>query len=185
MRIITKSEIEKILNNLVIIYDTREKEIEQLDAKGNRIVIRKNQHILDYLDNVGVEYKREKLTFGDYSYDIKGFPELSRKIVIERKASLDEISQNFGKHRDRFKREFDKAMQQGVQTYLIVENTSWTKVFNGKWRGALHPNAMIASLIAWEKKYSCPVHLIKKAEAGQLIYSLILFNLKKILEGLI
>lgn len=184
MRIITTKEIQKILTEIVIIYDTREKEVETFDKSGNKVISKKNQHILDFLNENNIAYEREKLDFGDYSYKIPNRPELSKLIAIERKSGLDEIANNFGKHRDRFKREFEKFKENNVLSYLIIENASWTKIFNGSYRGALHKNTMISSLIRWEKKYNCPVHLVKKTEAGQLIYNLILWNLKKKLEDM-
>lgn len=181
---ITKREIELILNQIVVIYDTREREYNSFDSFGNKIVCKKNQHILDYLEKNNIPYEREKLDCGDYSYKIPGREDISKLIAIERKNSLDEISSNFGKNRDRFSREFERFKINGIQPYLIIENASWTKVFNASYRGGLHKNAMISSIIAWEQKYNCPVHLIKKSESGELIYNLILWNLKKKLDCL-
>lgn len=176
-----KSEIDKILKDIVVVIDTREKS-EETVVDGKKVLVYKNQHIRDYLDKIDVKYKLEKLEFGDYSYDIPNHPELSRLVAIERKCSLDEIASNFGKNRERFVREFERAVDLDISTFCVIENASWKKVFNAKWRGAFHKNAMISSIMGFGKKYNCPFYLVSKHESPELIYNLLIWDLKKKLE---
>ena len=45
-----------------------------------------------------------------------------KEIVIERKNSLEELSGNLGKGRERFEKEFLKARNNGCSIHLMVEN---------------------------------------------------------------
>lgn len=154
---------------MVIIVDTREQ-------------VGKNNHILDYFTKNGITYVREKLDVGDYSYKFIAQPELSKLYSVERKKSLDEIANNFGKERERFDREFERAKRQGIKMNLILENTSWTKLFNGSYRSQLHPNCIMANLIRLDMLHDCPVYFCKPSESGELIYNLIIWNTKRILK---
>ena len=63
----------------MIICDTREK---------------KNGHILEYFDMVGIEYKIAKLDTADYCLEGDG------SIVIDRKQNLDELARNLCNRKD-------------------------------------------------------------------------------------
>ena len=100
----TDGEIEKLLKSMVYLYDTREHD-------------GKNQHILDAWDKMSINYKKKKLNYGDYSFMIPADEKLciprdldfSSKIVVERKASLDEFAKNLTEERERIKKEFTLA----------------------------------------------------------------------------
>ena len=73
-----------------LISDTREK---------------KNQHVLDYFETVGIKYEIAKLDFGDYMDAYRP------GIVIDRKQNIAELAKNVvGKDRDRFVRELERAL---------------------------------------------------------------------------
>lgn len=178
----TNREVAKILDNIIIVIDSREK-VEHKIVNGENSVIYKNKHIRDYLDNIGVRYVVDKLEFGDYSYVIPNIPELSSLVAIERKSSLDEIATNFGKHRERFENEFKRGTELGIKKYCLIENATWTKIFNSSYRGKLHKNSMISSILAFQSKYDTPFYLVKKSESPELIYNIIIWNLRKILQS--
>lgn len=99
---------------MVILIDTREKE---------------NSHITNYFDKKGIKYKKQALEFGDYSFMLPQVDGLTgnelyfhKEIIIERKNSLEELSGNLGKNRDRFEKEFLKARNSGISIHLMVEN---------------------------------------------------------------
>ena len=54
----TESELKKLLDNMVILIDTREK---------------KNDHITNYFDKHDIKYENKALTCGDYSFYLIGF----------------------------------------------------------------------------------------------------------------
>lgn len=161
--------ISNILDDIVIIVDTREK---------------KNGHIIEYLESKNIPYIVEKLDTGDYSYILPNYPELKldRSILIEKKNSLDEIAGNFTKERERFKREFERVGD--AKIHLVIENTTWKKVVHGSYRSQFSPQAMIASLLTWNIRYNCPIWFVGKDETGELIYNILHYELLEQLKGL-
>lgn len=91
-----------------------------------------------------------KLSHGDYQ--IMNHPEL---ISIERKASIDELSTNLGKHRERFERELEK-MQESKHRYVIIES-HWSSIYRPQF-SKMSPNVIFGSIMALEIKYH--VHFI-------------------------
>ena len=78
----TDKEIKTLMRDLVVLVDTRE---------------RQNSHILDYFTKNHIAYERTALNYGDYSFYIPAAAAgkdiyFHRDIVIERKASLEELS---------------------------------------------------------------------------------------------
>ena len=114
-------ELNKILSkeNIVILVDSREKA---------------NKHILDVFDKEGIQYRVTALESGDYTFELRAIPELDiphamdfrQDVMIERKNSLDEISSNFTRGRERFNDEFGRAW--AVKKYLLVEDGSYEKI---------------------------------------------------------
>lgn len=170
MSVITEKEINNLLKNIIIVVDTREQE-------------GKNSHILDWFEKNNIKYVREKLDVGDYSYKFSDNSEYSKLFSVERKKSLDEICGNFTKGRDRFDREFERAKNNNIKMNLVLESTSWTKIFNGTYRSQLHPNNIMANLVRLEVLHDCPTYFSKPAETGELVYNLIVWNVKRILKG--
>ena len=85
-------ELKKLTKSLVVLVDSREK---------------KNDHILSYFTKQGIAYQKTKLEYGDYSFYIPAAAAgediyFHRDIVIERKASLEELSGNLAQERERF-----------------------------------------------------------------------------------
>lgn len=150
--------MEKTLETMFLIVDTREQPTEQYYKR---------------LELVGVPYRREKLDYGDYSCGYKALNGsevlLDKEIVIERKMSLDEICGNFTKGRDRFSREFERATNTGAKVHLIVENGTYEKILNGKYRSKLNSNSLLASFIAFADRYNISVHFCKPDTTPVLI----------------
>ena len=88
-----------------LISDTREK---------------KNQHVLDYFEAVGIKYEIAKLDFGDYMDAYRP------GIVIDRKQNIAELAKNVvGKDRDRFVRELERAQAAGSKMVILVEQNRY------------------------------------------------------------
>lgn len=167
IRMFTDKEISNILDDITIIIDTREK---------------KNDHITDIFDEMKVHYRPEKMDSGDYTFELPNYPELGLdgSIVVERKNSLDEISQNFTKHRDRFQREFQRFEDESV--HILIENATWKKLLKGSYRSKLPPKSFVASLITWSIRYDSNVWMVTKAESAVVIYNLIYYGLRERLK---
>ena len=96
-------EIKKLIKSMVILVDSREK---------------KNTHILDYFRKQKISFQTEKLEYGDYSFMVPAAAAgedifFHRDCVVERKASLEELSGNLTEERERFEKEFLKAGNDG------------------------------------------------------------------------
>ena len=97
---------------MVILVDTREKS---------------NSKILEFWDKKGIKYKSKKLDTCDYSFMIPANEKLNiprdiyfdKKVCIERKGSLEEISGNMTNGRDRFEKELSLAPKEKV---LMIEH---------------------------------------------------------------
>ena len=99
-------QMKELLQDMVIVIDTREKS---------------NKHITDIFDKVGVKYEVKKVDSGDYTAYIPN-TKYKSTLSIERKNSLDEISQNLTKNKARFEREFERTNNKII---IAIENNTY------------------------------------------------------------
>ena len=136
----------------------------------------------------GVPWERCKLDFGDYSA-VFMLPDgtefsLKDKVVVERKMSLTECCGCFTHDRPRFTREFERAKQAGARTYLLIEEASWEKAYNGKYRSQMKPQALVASMLAWLARYDCQIIMCKAETSGKLIHDILYREAKERLTNM-
>ena len=167
---ITDKQISDIINDMVIIVDTREQ---------------KNDHILMYLKDHDIPFIKQKLDSGDYSFMLPNHPELmlDRKFLIEKKNSLTEIAGNFTSGRERFAREFERVPE-GSHIHLVIEGATWRKVFNGSYRSTMAPQSMMASIMTWCIRYGVPVWFVGPEDSPAVIYNLLKYELMEHLKSL-
>lgn len=160
---------------MIYIYDTREHD-------------GKNQHILDTWDKMGITYKKKKLDYGDYSFlvpanDDLGIPrdlDFSHKIIVERKASLDEFAGNVTKERDRIKKEFTLAPPEKV---LLIEGASYSDMLNGRYRSEYAPKSYWATLHSFWHEYGIPfVFMPNPTESAYFIRGYLQYWLRNFLK---
>lgn len=132
---------------------------------------------------MGVPHERYKLNFGDYSVKCDRLS-LADSVCIERKMSIDELCECFGRSRSRFEREFERAKAAGATMYLLVENASWEEIYGGKYRSKMKPQSLVASICAWEARYNCKVKFCKPETTGLLIRDTLKRELKERLEAI-
>lgn len=170
----TDSEVKSIVDSMVILVDTREK---------------KNQHITDYFDKHGINYCNRALPSGDYSFFIAENPELSiprplfmdNDIIIERKASLEELSGNFTTGRTRFEEEF--ATSRAKKKYLLIENASYADLIEGNYNTQYNKNSFAATLHSFNHKYNLEIMFIpNNAYTPIYIYGVFKYYLKTLLK---
>ncbi|EXG87897.1 hypothetical protein K413DRAFT_4799 [Clostridium sp. ASBs410] len=143
----TDKEIDELVSSIVILVDTREKI---------------NTHITDSFDKNGITHKKKALEYGDYSFALPKNEELSiprdmyfnKKVCIERKASLEEISGNLTKERDRFEKELCLAPKTKV---LLIENANYSDVATGNYNTQYNKKSFLASLHSFWFKYDVPI----------------------------
>lgn len=141
--------------------------------------------------SMGVPVERATLDFGDYTWNAvlpDGRPiydtenRIQPRITIERKESLDELAQCFTRSRDRFRREFQRAADHQARIFLIVENASFEKLVNGRYRSRFNPNAFLASVTAYTVRYNMNLIFCKEDTSGRLIKEILYRDLKERLE---
>ena len=157
---------------MVLLVDTREQPTEKLKRR---------------IEDTGMPYVRQKLDFGDYSCSCI-LPDgtrldFSNRIVIERKMDLGELCSCFGKQRARFEREFERAEAAGCKVYLLVENATWEKAYNGKYHSLMKPQSLIASIDAFRARYGMQVDFCRPETTGKLIRDILYRELKEYLQG--
>lgn len=134
---------------MVYLVDTREHE-------------NKNTHITDVWDKLGIQWKKKKLDYGDYSFKLPKNPDLgipwdldfSKKIVVERKNSLDELAGNCVDDRERLKREFALAPSEKV---LLIENATYSDMLHGNYRSKYAAKSFWATIHSFWHEYGIPV----------------------------
>lgn len=164
-------EINLILKNMVILIDKREK----------------TDHIKKWMEYKNrCEVKDMSLSQGDYSFMIKAIPELGilndlyydREICIEKKSGLNEISQNFTKHRARFEHEL--STYPGKMVILIED--CWSNLFQGNYDANYNRKSFIGSVMAFYHRYNVPFHFQKKEEMGVFIYTFFRYYMREKLK---
>lgn len=92
----------------------------------------KNDHILDYFERNGIEYKVQKLDTGDYML------EGSHDRTIDRKRNLGELCSNlFTRDRGRFWREIRRSKEERIQMIVLIEHGGKVKSLDDvrHWKG--------------------------------------------------
>lgn len=164
-------DIKQMLKQLTVLIDSREKA---------------NSHITDYLTKNHIPYETTTLNYGDYSCKIltsTGSIYFHDSIVIERKNSLEELSGNLTRDRERFEREFLRAGNDGCKVYLMVEDIGgYSSIINHSYKTEFKPNAFMASLKAWETRFNLNVQFIDRQYAGYFILSTLKYFAKEMLK---
>lgn len=170
----TDKQIQSILSRMIIIVDTREQQ---------------NSHITDYFDKRGIHYIKNKLDYGDYSFivghssGVSG-KDFAKEIVIERKNSLDELSGNIAQARERFERELQRSKVDNAKLILMVENGTYMKILEHKYRTDLNEKSYLASLFSFKARYGIEVEFIESKLSGWFIYNTCKYHLREYLKNI-
>lgn len=165
------SQIRELEKNIVILIDTREK---------------KNEHIINYFEKVGIKYKYQKLDYGDYTFMLQAGNGLSNEvyfhdeIVIERKASLEELSNNLTHKREQFEKELLKAKSNNCKFFLAVENPLGINAIMEKaYNTEMKPISYVASLRTYEQRYNIHLGFLDKSYMGYYINSSFIYFMRE------
>ena len=77
--------------------------------------------------------------------------------------------------------EFERAATAGARVYLLIENATWTDIFNGNYRSKFGSDALLASMLAWIPRYNTVPIFCKASESGRLIAEIMKRELKEYL----
>lgn len=132
---------------MIILVDTREKQ---------------HAHITESFDKNSINYMKRALDYGDYSFALPKNETLSiprdmyfsKKVCIERKANLEEISGNLTRERERFEKELCLAPETKV---LLIENANYSDVVTGNYNTQYNKKSFLASLHSFWFKYNIPI----------------------------
>ncbi len=169
-------EIKEALESFTVLIDTREHDTPEFRKR---------------CDALGVPWQRARLDYGDYTYNVilpGGVPlhDVSSLVYplcsIERKEDLTELSGNFTRHRERFRREFERAKAAGAKMFLLVEGATWEGLINGRYRSEFHPNAYFASISAYITRYNITPLFCKPETSARMIKEMLFRDLKERLE---
>lgn len=158
-------ELKKILDNLVVIVDSRENA---------------NKHIIDFFDKKKIPYVVEKLPFGDYSCKIKAgsFEGQGRDIyfnndfVVERKANIDEICSNLKENAARLKKELAHLNKHDIEFYIFLEDENYElNLRNSNYRSQYDAFTLMQRIYKGiEAEYNTMVIPVPKSCMGSKIY---------------
>jgi len=169
-------EQKQVLSTFSILVDNREQNTRRAKSR---------------YESFGCPYSRATLNYGDYAGNVilpDGSPlldlnqTLSPRFVIERKMNLDELAMCFTRSRDRFRREFERASENGAKVILICEDATWEKLQNHNYRSQYNPAAFKASLVAWSVRYGFAVEFCRAETSGSLIREYLYRDIKERLE---
>lgn len=167
---------KEVLKSFEIVVDTREQDTTKSIKRYEKF---------------GVPYTKNTLSYGDYTYNLtfqngSKLYDTSETInpicAVERKMNLDELASCFTHSRQRFQREFERALDNNCRIYLLCENANWENLLNGKYRSKFHPKAFTASAIAWMVRYNLNVIFCKEETSGKLIKEILYRDAKERLE---
>ena len=177
----TEAEIKTILKNLCVIVDTREQVWVNIE---------------DYFKKQNIQYRRENLNQGDYSICIVSNEEtkplgitrdlyFDNEIVIERKASIDEVAGNMKEpDRTRLKKEFSYLKSRGVKVHFFLEDKDFDiNLRQQKYRSQYNPKALYGSIKAFEAEFGFTVRPVSKDIIGSEIYYTLYYHVKNSLLG--
>ena len=190
-----------------IIIDTREKKIQNhiLNKFEEGFENKPSHHDMyrgkksTYSDPVDYYIQEKGLKVGDYTIAVK-LPNgevinFKDKIVIERKADLNELCCNFFDKKDeegktRLERELDRAKEQGIKVILLVETDNMhnkilsSKHFRFDKASKVSPKAFNSILRSLQAKYDISIEYCDKKDSARLIHDILYYHAREYLKCL-
>lgn len=169
----TDKQKEELLKSIVILIDTKEKS---------------NKWITDYFDEKKIPYKSKSLTQGDYSFYLPKNEELAipldlyfdKEIVVERKANLDEVSNNLSKERERFEKEL--TLFKG-KMFLLIECANYSDIYLNNYNTQYNKKSFLGSLHSFTYKYNIDIMFMPtKEHSGVYLFCTFYYYLKSLLH---
>ncbi len=169
----TEKEKIKLLKSLVVLVDTREQ---------------KNTHIINWFDKNKKPWKKKALPNGDYSFMIPKDESLNierdmyfdKEIMVERKANLTEIGNNFTNERARLEKELSTY---SGKKYLLLENSRYDDIIEGNYRNDISAKAFLATLHTFNHRYNWEiVYMPTQKVSGMWVYGTFYYYFRNLLR---
>ena len=188
-----------------IVVDSREKKIQNhiLNKFEEGFENKPSHHDMyrgkksTYSDPVDYYIQEKGLKVGDYTIAVK-LPtgeviNFKDKIVIERKADLNELCCNFFDKKDeegktRLERELDRAKEQGIKVILLVETDNMhnkilsSKHFRFDKASKVSPKAFNSILRSLQAKYDISIEYCDKKDSARLIHDILYYHAREYLK---
>ena len=202
----TEKQRKELLDSMVVLVDTREQ---------------RNEHIIATLNEKKIVHINKKLDYGDYSVMLPKNETLAiphdlyftDEIYIERKASLDELAQNFkGKSnhyekagpalkkvlqtfgenavlveskndRQRFENELVRADAKNARGFLMVESGNFDDMMNGIYKSEYSAKAFGGTFFTFIQRYKLTCNFVTKKHAGDYVVYQLYYFLKETLNN--
>lgn len=169
-------EIESCIESMKIYVDSREQPT--------------NEAMKRY-QSFGCEWERKHLDYGDYTFSFSlpdgrlVYPDepIKGAAVIERKMSLEELSGNLCQEYERFRREFERAKENGAKVYLLVQDATWEKIINHRYQTRFNEKAYLHRLLGLCARYGAIPIFTQKELSGRMIREILEKELRVRLEA--
>ena len=170
-------DMKIVLDSMTVLVDSREQDTDRARWR---------------YASIGLPVERCTLDYGDYSYnatlpdgrriyDISG--RVQPAVAVERKMNLDELAECFGSGRERFEREFGRAMDAGAQMWLLIEGGSWEGIYDHRYRSRMIPASLAGSIFAFCERYNLRLIFCTERTTGRIIRGILARNLADRLKG--
>lgn len=170
----TIPEVEESLQSMVILVDNREQDTPRSRAR---------------YEQFGVPFERTTIRTGDYSAKFLlpdgTWYDMSDDVTLERKMNLSELCLCFGSERKRFIREFERAKENNIRMWLLLENSSFKDAYAGRYRSRYKPKSLIASMLAFQARYNTRLVMCDESLSGKLIHDILYYEGREILMGMV
>jgi ERCC4-type nuclease len=169
----TDKQLKEVLKSIQILVDTREQS---------------HQHILDVLDKKKISWISHKLDHGDFSFMLPANEEFGitrdlyfdKKVVVERKGCLEEVSGNFTNDRARIEKEL--SLYKG-EMHLLIEGAGYSDIANGNYNTKYNPKSFLATWHSFTSRYGLNYMFINdKEHSAMFIYYVMYYYLRNILK---
>ena len=199
-------DIKKCAYKIVI--DSREKSIKHIINKFEEgFENRPSHHDMyrgkksTYTDPVQYYIQEKGLKVGDYTIAVQ-LPSgevinFQDKVVIERKADLNELASNFydSKSKDengltRIEREFLRAKEQGIKIHLLIETEdAMSKILSSKHfrydkASKINPKSFMMMFLSLCNRYDINVWYCNKKDSSRIIHDLLYVYAREYLKNL-
>ena len=197
-------DIKKLKYKIVV--DSRERSINHILNKFDEgFELKPSHHDMyrgiksKYSNPVSYFVKDKGLKVGDYTIAVQlpngEVVNFQDKVVIERKADLNELCCNFFDKKDaegktRLERELDRAKEQGIKVILLVEvDNMHSKILSSKYfrfdkASKVSPASFNAILRSLQAKYNISIEYCKKDDSARLIHDILYYHCREYLKNL-
>ena len=162
----TEKQYKELLHHMIILHDTKEQ---------------KNEHILQYFDDMGIHHKARALKTGDYTLMLEADPSFgiyrdiwfSDMLVIERKNSIEELANNIADSGGtaRFAREMSR-FKDIKDVHIVIENDRIDDIIEHHYRSQLNADSFLRTMLTWQRKSNFYLNFVQKENMGKFIYEL-------------